>query len=171
MLTPLAPCQTKGTDSALLPAARWKSRWLASGTKPASCVGAAPVLLTQPLCASKKCSASSANRRTGALPGSVDCGYFNRSALWIAPPSRVRRRTSVVTVTVGTASAATASGVALIVAALGAAGTSGSAGTSAPLTLGTVLAALAAGAVTGVAACSLLQAIHNRVATINQAKI
>src|SRR4249919_3922009 len=129
MLTPLAPCQTNGTDSALLPAARLKSRWLASGTKPASCVGAAPVLLTQPLCASKKCSASSANRRTGALPGSVDCGYFNRSALWIAPPSRVRRRTSVVTVTVDTESAATVvSGGALIVAAPGAAGTSGSAG-------------------------------------------
>jgi hypothetical protein len=78
----------------------------------------------------------------------------------------------VVTVTVDADPPAAVSGVALIVAALGAVGTSGSAGTSAPPTLGTVLVVIAAaGAVAGGAACSLLQAIHNRVATISQAKI
>jgi hypothetical protein len=77
-----------------------------------------------------------------------------------------------VTVTFGAESAATVSGVALIVAALGNVGTLGSAGTFAPLALGTVLvAAVAAGAVTDDDACSVLQAIHSRVATISQAKI
>src|SRR6476660_6308153 len=171
MVTPSGPCQTKGTCSVLAPVASASWRVAVAGTKPATWLGAGPLALTQPLCASKKCAGSSANKRIGGAPGSGVTGYCSTSAVWIAPPSRVTRRTSVVTATTGAVPAAAIDGVGAFgaagIAVFAAAGAPGIAGTARVAVLGVVVVVAASVA----ASWSLFQASHNMVATASQATI
>src|SRR5690606_6736653 len=178
--TPSGPFHTNGTVTCSPSPVTRYSRSPPSATKPDSCVGAAWAWLTQPLWAAYQRAGSVSNSLTGGLSSSRVCGYCSSAASTTLPFSRVRRRTSVVTVTRSPGAAADAWAAVAVSPAGGATGMLGAAGTDAPpasgaWAVGTAPPCWSSAGTGGSGAASTLaslrHSIQSSIATISQAKI